>query len=69
MLQTMALFFILAISEALIIPLFPVAVMKMSIYETLSSKVTTSYPYMHACKAQIGSTYVTNTLDPAPLID
>jgi hypothetical protein len=56
MLQTMALFFILTISEALIIPLFPVAVMKISIYETLSSKVTTSYPYMQACKAQIGST-------------
>jgi len=56
MLQTIALFFILAISVALIIALFPVAVTKMSISDTLSYKVTTSYPYMQACKAQIGST-------------
>jgi len=42
MLPIIALFFILAISEALMMFLFPVAVTKISIWSTTSSSLTTS---------------------------
>jgi hypothetical protein len=44
------------------IPLFPVAVMKISASFTIESSLTTAYPSMHAYKAQIGSISVTYTL-------
>jgi len=56
---TIALFFINCICLAIIISLFPVAVIKTSIWETTFSILTTCNPYIQAYKAQIGSISVT----------
>ena len=61
-LHIIALFFILAISEAIIIFLLPVAVTNISIWSITYSLVTTRYPSMQAYKAQIGSHSATYTI-------
>mmetsp|Transcript_1586 Transcript_1586/g.6944 ORF Transcript_1586/g.6944 Transcript_1586/m.6944 type:complete len:235 (+) Transcript_1586:1874-2578(+) len=65
MFPTMALFFIFAMSAVMMMPLFPVVVMKMSASETTDSRRTTRNPSMAACSAQIGSISVTYTTAPA----
>mmetsp|Transcript_29505 Transcript_29505/g.73063 ORF Transcript_29505/g.73063 Transcript_29505/m.73063 type:complete len:362 (+) Transcript_29505:873-1958(+) len=67
MLPTMALFFILAMWEHMMMSLLPVAVTKMSISDTTDSMVTTRKPSMHACRAQMGSASATYTTQPAAL--
>merc|ERR1712087_259650 len=59
MLPTMALFFIFFMCSRVMMSLLPVVVMKTSASEIRSSIVTTWYPSMHACSAQIGSISVT----------
>mmetsp|Transcript_54867 Transcript_54867/g.146758 ORF Transcript_54867/g.146758 Transcript_54867/m.146758 type:complete len:270 (-) Transcript_54867:359-1168(-) len=66
MLPTIALFFIFAMSVAMMMSLFPVVVTKMSASPITSSNVATWKPSMHACRAQIGSTSVIITRAPAP---
>jgi len=56
---TIALFFIYFIWEAIIIFLFPVAVIKISASLTIVSILTTYKPSIQAYKAQIGSISVT----------
>jgi hypothetical protein len=68
MLQIMALFFIFYILEAIMMSLFPVAVIKISISSTTLSNLTTLYPSMQAYKAQIGSTSEICTIELAAFI-
>lgn len=66
MFPTIALFFIQAISLAMMMFLLPVVVMKISASLITFYKVTTSNPSIQAYKAQMGSTSVTKTLAPHP---
>mmetsp|Transcript_1839 Transcript_1839/g.5400 ORF Transcript_1839/g.5400 Transcript_1839/m.5400 type:complete len:419 (-) Transcript_1839:34-1290(-) len=69
MLPTMALFFIFFMCSRVMMSLLPVVVMKTSASETRSSIVTTWYPSMHACSAQIGSISVTYVIAFCARID
>ena len=69
MLPTMALFFICAMCDTMMMSLLPVVVMKMSASPMQSSIGFTSKPSMHACSAQMGSISETITRAPAALSD
>merc|ERR1719331_2191344 len=69
MLPTMALFFIFFMCSRVMMSLLPVVVMKTSASEIRSSIVTTWYPSMHACSAQIGSISVTYVIAFCARID
>ena len=69
MLPTMALCFIFAMCSAVMMPLLPVVVMKMSAVPSTASRVLTSKPSITACSAQIGSISVTMTRQPWPRSD
>ena len=66
MLQTMASFFMAFMCSWLMTSTLPVAVTKMSPTGAASSMVTTRKPSIAACRAQIGSISVTNTVAPMP---
>ena len=69
MLATIAWCFIRAMCSAVMMPLLPVVVMKMSARSRTSSRRATWKPSMAACRAQIGSTSATITRAPWPLSD
>merc|ERR1719326_28910 len=69
MLPTMALFFIFDMCSSVMMSLLPVVVMTTSTSPTMSSRVATWKPSMHACSAQIGSISVTYTMAACAFID
>merc|ERR1719460_3377987 len=69
MLPTMAFSFMPFMCSSVMMSLLPVVVMKTSAMGTISSIVTTWYPSMQACSAQIGSISVTYVTAACAFID